>query len=114
MSAFLTGTRGDVALLILLCRAQAGLTSILGLRATAGPLPAADSPAAVSAALGPGAPRRPAAVHRVAGHPPKTKNFSCWAAESTACHGCNIVLTLSFLSSSKRANYSKATLSSRS
>lgn len=56
MSAFLTGARRDVALLILLCRAQTGLTSILGLWATAGPLPAADPPAAVSAALGPGAP----------------------------------------------------------
>lgn len=96
MSAFLTGTRGDVALLKLLRRTQAGLTSILGLWVTAGPLPAADSPAAVSAALGPGAPRRPAAVHRVAGHPSKTKNFPCWAAESTACHACNIVLTLLF------------------
>lgn len=56
MCAFPTWTRGDVTLLILLCWPQAGLTSILGLWVTAGPLPAADSTAAVSAALGPGAP----------------------------------------------------------
>lgn len=78
MSAFLTWTRGDVTLLILLCWPQAGLTSVLGLWITAGSLPAADSPAAVSAALGPGTPGRPAAVHRVARDPTKTKNLSCW------------------------------------
>lgn len=66
MSARPTWTRGDVALLILLCWPQAGLTSILGLRVTAGPLPAADSPAAVSAALRPGTPGGPAAIHCVA------------------------------------------------
>lgn len=63
---FFTWTRGDVTLLILLRWPQAGLSSIPGLWVTAGPLPAADSPAAVSAALGPGTPGRPAAVHRVA------------------------------------------------
>lgn len=75
---FLTGTRGDVALLVLLRRAQAGLTSVLGLWVGAGALAATDPPAAVPAALGPGAPRGPAAVQRVAGHPPEAKNLPCW------------------------------------
>lgn len=66
MNAFLTWTWGDVTLLELLCRPQAGLPSVLGLRVAAGPLSAADAAAAVPAALGPGAPGGPAAVHRVA------------------------------------------------
>lgn len=87
----LTGTRGDVALLVLLWWTQAGLTSVLGLWIGAGALAAADPPAAVPAALRPGAPRRPAAVQRVAGHPSKTKNLPCYAVDNvglgydTAC-----------------------------
>lgn len=65
MHVSLTGARGDVAFLVLLCWPQAGLTSVSGLRVTAGPLAAADSLAAVSAALGPGTPGRPAAIHSV-------------------------------------------------
>lgn len=77
LRAWLTWTGGDVTLLVFLRRSQAGLTSVPGLRVGAGPLAAADAPAAVPAALGPGAPGRPAAVHRVARDPAQTKHLPC-------------------------------------
>lgn len=73
----LTRTRGDVTLLVLLRWTQAGLTSVFGLRVAAGPLPAADPPAAVPAALGPGVPGRPASVYRAARDLPETKDLTC-------------------------------------
>lgn len=74
---FLTGTGRDVALLVFLRRARARLTPVLGLRVAAGSLPAADAPAAVPAALRPGGPGRPAAVHGVPGDPPQAENVTC-------------------------------------
>lgn len=76
-SSSLTGTGGDVALLVFLRRPQARLTPVLGLRVAAGSLPAADSPAAVPAALRPRGPGRPAAVQGVAGDPTQAENVSC-------------------------------------
>lgn len=74
---FLTGTGGDVALLVLLRRPLARLTAVLGLRVAAGSLAAADAPAAVPAALRPGGPGRPAAVHGVPGDPAEAEDVSC-------------------------------------
>ena len=83
----LTWAWRDVTLLVLLRWPQAGLTPVLGLWVTAGPLAAADAPAAVSAALGPGAPGGPAAVHRVARDPTEAKNVSCWEqSEELPCY----------------------------
>lgn len=82
MCASLTWTRGDVTLLILLCWPQAGLSSVLGLWVAAGPLSTADSPAAVSAALGPGTPGRPTAVYCVTWDPSETKHLTYWVKES--------------------------------
>lgn len=73
----LTGTGGDVALLVLLRRALARLAPVLGLWVAAGSLAAADAAAAVPAALRPGGPGRPAAVHGVPGDPPEAENVSC-------------------------------------
>lgn len=82
--ALLTGTRRDVTLLVLLRWTQAGLASVLGLRVAAGALAAADPPAAVPAALRPRAPRGPAAVQRVAGHPAEAKDLPCWTVDNAA------------------------------
>lgn len=91
----LTWTWGDVALLIILCWAQAGLASVPGLGVTAGPLPAPDSSATVPAALRPGPPGRPAAVHHVARDPPQAKRLACRATREKTCeNSCRLCFSL--------------------
>lgn len=97
LGGLLTGTRGDVALLVLLRRTQAGLTSVLGLWVGAGALAAADPPAAVPAALGPRAPRGPATVQCVAGHPSETKYLPCWTADNVGLVITHLLLYCTFI-----------------
>lgn len=76
-SGFLTRTGSDIALLVFLCWPLTGLTPVFGLWVGAGSLAAADPPAAVPAALQPGGPGRPAAIHSVPRDPTKAENVSC-------------------------------------